>query len=214
MWVLEARYKAEKVWFPVVWEEKKDASNVIDYDIRDEITKDTSAEINSNNQTTTGMATVIPWVNAPKLLENTSIIKEKTSSLVWVISVVDQYTEHEDNPRYWTVMPSSVIWNWITYDDYLITFNIAWTYLVEIRQQQLDDSVYSSYRVNSYLRKNLQTIDEAHYPYWPECFTYSWPIEFVWWDTLWIAWWIWNIPEWRSVNWQWPIYDISIIQIS
>lgn len=74
MWVLEARKDAEKVWFPIVWEEKKDPSNVVDYDIHDEITKDTSAVINSNNDTTTGMATVIPWINAPKLIASTSII--------------------------------------------------------------------------------------------------------------------------------------------
>ena len=33
MWVLEARKDAEKVWFPVV--RRKDASNVIDYDIHE-----------------------------------------------------------------------------------------------------------------------------------------------------------------------------------
>lgn len=73
MWVLEARKDAETVWYPVVWETKKDASNVIDYNIHDEITKDTSSVINANNDTTTGMATVIPWINAPKLIANTSI---------------------------------------------------------------------------------------------------------------------------------------------
>ena len=74
MWVLEAWQDAEKVWYPVVWEEKKDASNIIDYDIHEEITKDASNVINANNDTTTGMANVIPWINAPKLIANTSII--------------------------------------------------------------------------------------------------------------------------------------------
>ena len=74
MWVLEARENAEVVWFPVVWEEVKDASNVIDYNINWEQTKDTFATINANNQTTTGMAIVIPWVNAPKLIAETSIV--------------------------------------------------------------------------------------------------------------------------------------------
>jgi hypothetical protein len=72
--VLEARYKAEKIEFPVVWEKEKDASNVIDYNINGEITKDISSVINANNETTTGMANVIPWVNAPKLIASTSII--------------------------------------------------------------------------------------------------------------------------------------------
>lgn len=65
---------AEEIWFNYVWEEKKDASNVIDYNINSEQTKDLFAEINANNQTTTGMATVIPWINAPKLRAATSIV--------------------------------------------------------------------------------------------------------------------------------------------
>ena len=89
MWVLEARADAEKIWYPVVWEKIKDADNVIDYDIREEITKDVSAEINANNQTTTGMATVIPWVNAPKLIESTSIISSPT---IWYISTDMTFT--------------------------------------------------------------------------------------------------------------------------
>lgn len=72
--VLEARENAEIVWYPVVWEEVEDASNVIDYNINKEITKDLSNEINANNQTTTGMANVIPWINSLKLLAKTSII--------------------------------------------------------------------------------------------------------------------------------------------
>lgn len=72
--VLEARKDAETVWYNIVWEEAKDASNVIDYQLNEEITKDASATENANNQTTTGMANVIPWINAPKLLYKTSII--------------------------------------------------------------------------------------------------------------------------------------------
>ena len=74
MWVLSARENAEKVWYSIIWEETKEASNVIDYNINPEITKDTSAVFNANNDTTTGMANVIPWVNAPKLIASTSII--------------------------------------------------------------------------------------------------------------------------------------------
>ena len=68
---------AEQIWYNIVWEPKKDANNVIDYNIREEQTKDAFAEKNANNQTTTGMANVIPWVNAPKLLSNTSVIWTK-----------------------------------------------------------------------------------------------------------------------------------------
>lgn len=92
MWVLEARANAEKITYPVVWEEVKDASNVIDYDIRSEETKDVSAEINANNQTTTGMATVIPWINAPKLIETTSIISKKD---IWYIAATVVFRSRE-----------------------------------------------------------------------------------------------------------------------
>lgn len=71
--VLEAWDKAKELWYPVVWEEVKEPSNVIGYGLNAEITKDTSAIDNANNQTTTGMANTIPWVNAPKLLSSTSI---------------------------------------------------------------------------------------------------------------------------------------------
>jgi hypothetical protein len=73
MWVLDAWKDAEKIGYPVVWENIKDADNVIDYNINEEITKDASWVINANNSTTTGMATVMPWVNAPKLIASTSI---------------------------------------------------------------------------------------------------------------------------------------------
>lgn len=65
---------AEEIWYSIVWEEEKQQSNVVDYNIREEQTKDTFNTDNANNQTTTGMANVIPWVNAPKLIASTSII--------------------------------------------------------------------------------------------------------------------------------------------
>lgn len=214
MWLLQAREKAEKIWYPVVWEEVKDADNVIDYDIRGEETKDASATINANNQTTTGMATVIPWVNAPKLLESTSIIKAKMSYFNWVISVTNQYTEHEDNPKYWTVITSTIWWNWLEIDTYLITFKTGWTFYLDIKQQQVSDTVVSWYRVTTYVKKNLQTFLEWHFPYWPTWFEYSWPFEASAWDTLGICGCIWNISQGRANAWQWPVYDISITQTS
>lgn len=88
MWVLDAWYKAEKVWYPVVWEKIKDADNVVDYDIREEITVETSSVSNANNDTTTGMATVIPWINAPKIVAETSIVsasntKSGSATMSW-----------------------------------------------------------------------------------------------------------------------------------
>ena len=67
------RYKAEEIWYSVVWETAKEKWNVVDYNIRDEQTRDAFAVENANNQTTTGMATNIPWINEPKLVWDTSI---------------------------------------------------------------------------------------------------------------------------------------------
>lgn len=109
MWVLEARKDAEKVWFPVVWEERKDPSNVVDYDIHDEITKDASWIINANNQTTTGMATVIPWINAPKLIAQTSIVwlPEEEWSYYGTL-VANNETQYITIPPWWTPSYPSV----------------------------------------------------------------------------------------------------------
>lgn len=85
MWVLEARFKSEKVLYAVVWEKAKDAENVIDYNIHEEITIDNSSVFNANNDTTTGMANVIPWVNAPKLIASTSIYWADAGSYSWWI---------------------------------------------------------------------------------------------------------------------------------
>lgn len=92
--VLQARYKAEEVWYAVVGEKEKELPNVIDYNIKPEITKDASAVENANNQTTTGMADEIPWINAPKLLESTSIIcdKKNASNIV----EISNYTSIEE----------------------------------------------------------------------------------------------------------------------
>jgi len=121
MWVLEARKDAEKIWYPVVWEEIKDASNVIDYDIRDEETKDTSATINANNQTTTGMATVIPWINAPKLIESTSII---SAPRPWYIQATFNWNWDAAQRPWW----QETIWNYVVSGEvWEPQYTVTWT---------------------------------------------------------------------------------------
>lgn len=71
--VISARYKAPEVWYSIVGEEKKPLPNEVWYNINEEITKDASEVENANNQTTTGMADEIPWINSPKLIASTSI---------------------------------------------------------------------------------------------------------------------------------------------
>lgn len=129
MWVLDARANAEKITYPVIWEETKDASNVIDYNINEEITTNASSVFNANNDTTTGLATVIPWVNAPKLIQSTSIYQNTDSlswgaSLSWQINLIYPW-DTSWNMRSWTI--SDTYWN--------IVFNIKsddtlWNWLV------------------------------------------------------------------------------------
>lgn len=124
MWVLDARRDAEKVWFPVVWEIKKDPSDVVDYDIHEEITIDTSSVFNRNNDTTTWMANVIPWINAPKLIADTSIygIKADPSTVIieWVSS---------DHPL-WNFNYVSTVWNYWSATNQL-TIPEKWTYSID-----------------------------------------------------------------------------------
>lgn len=148
MWVLDARIGAEKVWYPVVWEVAKDVSNVIDYNINEEITTDTSAVFNANNDTTTGMATVIPWVNAPRLLSFTSIydndILRASVTASASISVSLSNYGHKD----WQMRPLSLSnesWNaifslWEYYDwwqykapNSCVIIPADWTYQVQVK---------------------------------------------------------------------------------
>jgi hypothetical protein len=171
MWVLEARKDAEKVWYPVVWEEIKDASNVVDYDIRDEETKDTSAMINSNNQTTTGMATVIPWVNAPKLIASTSVIWYETNTSASISGsasgdwwVLKQYTNFTYNSKwnldYWSSNNS-------------LTIPSDWEYKIEMTwwDQQQWASPTTWYTNTFYIKKNWETIAS-----WVSAFRLKWTI--------------------------------------
>ena len=88
-----------EIWYNIVWEPVKDADYVIDYNIREEQTKDAFAEKNANNQTTTGMANVIPWVNSPKLLLDTSIIWTK------IVNISNYQSVDE-----WQNVVNKVIW--------------------------------------------------------------------------------------------------------
>lgn len=138
MWVLEAWKDVEKVWYPVVWEEVKDASNVIDYNIRPEQTKDISAEINANNQTTTGMANVIPWINAPKLIATTSIIWDLWWWGWWwtvaaSVQVPISYSNNGQNEplRTWITILNEW-WAWFTDNSWFVRVGKWWIYAIHI----------------------------------------------------------------------------------
>lgn len=167
MWRLDARVNATKVWYPIVWEKTEDASNVIDYDIRSEQSKDISAEINANNQTTTGMANVIPWINAPKLIEDTSIYKKiKTLSVsadAWNIHIdiapwespktvdITQFTLSDEN---WTVKFTQTV-DWLKVP-------ATWTYVFTVHAP----SSWSSWTIEAKLMKWTTSINSYTCPVW------------------------------------------------
>lgn len=165
MWVLDAWGDAEKVWFPIVWEEKKDPSNVVDYDIHEEITKDTSAVINANNDTTTGMAWDIPWINTPKLLYDTSIVWWGWWG--WINYAFFSY----NSPSRISTFERIVNWNeiqqswWYTLWTYWINVPSAWLYFVNLYAWPRSSST-SSFYVSVLNWSNAKPFFEVSWPIW------------------------------------------------
>ena len=116
--VLEAWEKAEKIWYQYIGQEVKEPSNVIDYNINKEITKDASNVINANNDTTTWMATLIYWVNAPKLLEKTSVYRNEVS-LQWQSTLAFTQTLVRPDDYYWSIRTATITKNYgnITFEN-------------------------------------------------------------------------------------------------
>ena len=218
MWVLEARENAEQVWYPVVWEEVKDPSYIIDYNIRDEQTIDQSSVFNANNDTTTGMANVIPWINAPKLLADTSIYwisKDEwdLSYVVAVATVASNYTEVEMQPNYWAITISETWWDWIEKSWVNFKFNKDWVFYLDIRQVIVRTTVASWYYVRTIVNKNWTQFLTARIAYWPTWFVWTWPISVSKWDTISIRWCIWSDWLWYAPWWEWPSRNISITEM-
>lgn len=151
--VLEARENAEKVWYPIVWEETKDASNVVDYNINKEITTDQSSVPNWNNDTTTWMATVIPWINAPKLISDTSIYKP---------IIIDKWPDV--TVRWWPLSSSSSKFQFtnLTYtytvgwdvdygnNSWYIRNPVSWIYRMHVKWRDQWYNYYSNWEVAYY----------------------------------------------------------------
>lgn len=131
--VLEARKDAEVAWYQIIWEDTKQSSNIIDYNINKEITIDQSSVPNWNNDTTTGMANVIPWINAPKLIPDTSLYKpiivEKTPSvtITWNQSSTTSKRIFTNFVR--TLTTDLDFWN---YTDYLV-IPVSWVYTLNFK---------------------------------------------------------------------------------
>jgi hypothetical protein len=193
MWVLEARKDAEKITYPVVWENQKDADNVIDYDIRGEETKDTSAMINANNQTTTGMATVIPWVNAPKLIESTSII---STPVPWYIYAVVNFRWAYINEGTESLIPSlsDQIWEpqfttqWV--NNRFLRIPADWVYKISITYPDLSTARYSiSYKFFSSEKWEIDYVSPSNWDV-----TKDYTLE---------------MKKWELLSWTWTVIKID-----
>ena len=176
MWVLEARKDAEKIWFPVVWETTKDSSDVVDYNIREEQTIEQSSVFDANNNTTTWMANVIPWVNTPKLIESTSIynnVPNKTAyvkgSWSWETNVWWVHT--------WQLRPLSIgeqwwayeykLWNYFNWytetTDSCIIIPASWVYEVTCTYYSSVNVFYRNYDIYLNLDKIYHLQNDSYY---------------------------------------------------
>jgi len=164
--VLEARYNAEKIWYPVIWERAKESSDVIDYNINEEIAVDRSSVFNANNDTTTGMATVIPWVNAPKLIQTTSIYQNWEGTTWWVTASGSISLSRPDDTT-WRVRTT-----WVLSNEY-------WNIKYNIRNEA--DILRNWLRIPVSWWYKL----DITYPYWWSTFSVDVDIEIA-------KWWRWN----------------------
>lgn len=196
--VLEAWKDAEKIWYPIVWEEREQNSNVIDYDIRSEQTKDISAEINANNQTTTGMATVIPWVNAPKLIESTSII---SNPVVWYIYAKVSFKWEPQHSSYDEVLSVTSITDKMWEPNFTATSNLLrvkfprdWVYHLHIYYAH---SLTYAYRINTDVYTDLQWVIDSDTWAYGQAHDKELTLEFKKWEVLTVYWSVLPYSEWE-----------------
>lgn len=153
---------AEEVGYSVVWEVERDKSNVIDYNIRKEQTKDNFAIENANNQTTTGMATQIPWINEPKLIAKTSIIWDLWwwgGSIIWdaEIALATNTNTPPDTKWRFNILTITSWWEWWTIDWYLM-YPVPWTYVIT-RVVQTNNTYRYITNLNIYILRWWTPID-------------------------------------------------------
>lgn len=184
--VLEARTDAEKIWYPIVWEETKDANNIIDYNIRKEQTIEQSSVFDANNNTTTGMATVIPWVNAPKLKMSTSIVFDEDIEII-IPTINEKLT---------------ATWS---------TINRPWQTSTAINNMSISDNYWNT-GITYYASPQWYYYSWMKIPvewYYQFEVTYPWTSSSYWWTIQWRTpnWW-WSADTiWRTYSTAWNASD-------
>lgn len=163
--VISARYKAEEVWYWIIGEEKK-LPNEIWYNINWEITKDAAAVENANNQTTTGMANQIPWINEPKLKADTSIYW-----IWWWGSLSSYWFFYYNSPDRISSFERIVNWTevqqsgWYTMWTYWIKVPNAWLYFVNLYAEP-SSALTSSFEVDVINWNTSDPFFEISSPIW------------------------------------------------
>ena len=188
--------KSNVVGFPVVWETVKEPENVVNYNIRDEQTIDANSVITANNQTTTGMATQIPWINCPKLIASTSIIWD----LWWGGAVVSSASA--DKSMTWG-SNTAVNWYTITSDSWDIyldddyparIYSKWWTYLIAIHSRTTNSNATIAWTLYKYTSWWTQSIvlqfSQSGWSSWETTLTTVTTLEDGWHVRLYVTLWI------------------------
>lgn len=196
MWVLEAWQWAEKVWFPVAWEQIKYASNVIDYGINEEITIWDNSFINANNNTTTWDATLVYWVNAPRILEKTSIYQNSEEKM-WSSTLVFTWTlDNPDEPsinirsasitnNYWNIE----LYNRITTGSWVnwVLIPVSWWYQLDITYAQWWGSqIHVDTIIKTAQWFSWDDIIDQYLYAWSWTYTWSVKYYFNWWTAIYV----------------------------
>ena len=168
--MLEAWEKAEKIWYQYIWEESREPSNIVEYNINKEITKDASNVINANNDTTTWMATLVYGVNAPKLLEKTSIYNKTVIQWSSTLTFTHELERPEDPAQ--RIREATIVKDYgnITFENRKmwslvnwVVIPITWTYQLEITYPAGSNSNTISTRIRLVQWKVSKDINIASY---------------------------------------------------
>ena len=216
MWVLADRENAEEIGYPVVWEEIKPAENEVPYNIREEQTIDKSSVFTANNDTTTWMANVIPWVNAPKLIASTSIYWDLWGwwevHVFWAKAYGQWHVVRPSSPQWFIyTFTLSEVWGTDEFENTVswLKFPVSWWYQFEVTLPQQ----WGNYKTETYITLNS----------WTHLYSYAWTYQNIQetvsfrsyvdeWDTLFIEL-MWVRPSYEWTMWWLPEVTMIITKL-
>ena len=107
----------EIIWYPVVWEKEKTADNVIGYSIREEQSVLDYSVLNGASFVSNWEATLIYWVNAPKIISDTSIVERAKRELSWCSIAWNFWyvylSAYSNETTYATYTISDIVWDYV-----------------------------------------------------------------------------------------------------